>query len=134
MDTIPFTTRLDRSDRRVHVQRKERRADPEPPARSDRRLKVQAFKPADRHPLGGAQERRDRLPRRPPHPIVTVAEVEEIEKLVEQDTAVVGIDEAQFFDSSLVDLAQTLAADGRRVIVAGLDLDYRGRPFEPMPL
>ena len=46
---------------------------------------------------------------------------------------VVGIDEAQFFDNRLVDVCNTLANDGKRVIVAGLDMDYLGRPFEPMP-
>jgi thymidine kinase len=46
---------------------------------------------------------------------------------------VVGIDEGQFFDLSLVEVADTLANRGLRVIVAGLDQDYRGRPFEPMP-
>jgi thymidine kinase len=46
---------------------------------------------------------------------------------------VVGIDEAQFFDEDLLAVCQTLARDGRRVIVAGLDQDYLGRPFEPMP-
>ena len=48
-------------------------------------------------------------------------------------TQVVGIDEAQFFDPSLVAVVETLANDGRRVVVAGLDQDYRGRPFEPIP-
>ncbi|GIV58541.1 MAG: thymidine kinase [Rhodothermaceae bacterium] len=46
---------------------------------------------------------------------------------------VVGIDEAQFFDLTLVEVCEQLARDGKRVIVAGLDQDYRGRPFEPMP-
>ncbi|MBJ6110917.1 thymidine kinase [Hymenobacter sp. BT523] len=46
---------------------------------------------------------------------------------------VVGIDEAQFFDDSLVDVCEQLANNGTRVIVAGLDMDYRGRPFGPMP-
>jgi thymidine kinase len=49
------------------------------------------------------------------------------------DAQVVGIDEAQFFDADLVAVAERLANDGRRVIVAGLDQDFRGRPFEPMP-
>ncbi|MFH1468302.1 MAG: thymidine kinase [Pseudomonadota bacterium] len=49
------------------------------------------------------------------------------------DAQVVGIDEAQFFDDELVAVANDLAGDGRRVIVAGLDLDYRGRPFDPIP-
>lgn len=46
---------------------------------------------------------------------------------------VVGIDEGQFFDDSLVDVCEQLANNGTRVIVAGLDMDYLGRPFGPMP-
>jgi thymidine kinase len=46
---------------------------------------------------------------------------------------VVGIDEGHFFDRELVDVCQHLARIGKRVIVAGLDQDYQGRPFEPMP-
>ena len=46
---------------------------------------------------------------------------------------VVGIDEAQFFDEGLVEVVQTLADRGIRVIVAGLDMDYLGKPFGPMP-
>ena len=46
---------------------------------------------------------------------------------------VVGIDEGQFFDNNLVEVCTKLADQGRRVIVAGLDTDYRGVPFEPMP-
>jgi len=46
---------------------------------------------------------------------------------------VVGIDEAQFFDRGIVDVVQTLASQGIRVIVAGLDMDYLGKPFGPMP-
>jgi thymidine kinase len=46
---------------------------------------------------------------------------------------VVGIDEAQFFDSGLVDVCNHLANDGIRVIVAGLDMDFRGKPFGPIP-
>jgi thymidine kinase len=57
----------------------------------------------------------------------------EILPLVETDTEVVGIDEGQFFDGTLVGVADALANRGLRVIVAGLDQDYRGRPFEPMP-
>lgn len=48
-------------------------------------------------------------------------------------TEVVGIDEAQFFDDGLVNVVEDMANRGIRVIVAGLDLDYRGRPFHPMP-
>ena len=46
---------------------------------------------------------------------------------------VVGIDEAQFFSNSLVDICNLLANEGKRIIVAGLDMDFRGRPFGPMP-
>ena len=46
---------------------------------------------------------------------------------------VVGIDEAQFFDMDLIEVCNTLADRGIRVIVAGLDMDYRGRPFGPIP-
>jgi len=49
------------------------------------------------------------------------------------EAQVVGIDEAQFFDESLIKVCQTLANMGKRVIVAGLDQDYRGVPFEPIP-
>jgi thymidine kinase len=52
---------------------------------------------------------------------------------VQPGTEVVGIDEGQFFDASLVEVADALANRGIRVIVAGLDQDFRGRPFEPMP-
>jgi thymidine kinase len=52
---------------------------------------------------------------------------------VHAETQVVGIDEGQFFDAGLVEVVNKLAADGKRVIVAGLDQDYTGKPFEPMP-
>jgi thymidine kinase len=53
---------------------------------------------------------------------------------VEKDTTVVGIDEAQFFDQEIVQLADELASRGIRVLVAGLDTDFRGEPFGPMPV
>jgi thymidine kinase len=46
---------------------------------------------------------------------------------------VVGVDEAQFFDDGIVSVCETLAMNGKRVIVAGLDMDYRGKPFGSMP-
>ena len=49
------------------------------------------------------------------------------------DAEVIGVDEAQFFDASLVDVCNRLADQGRRVVVAGLDQDFRGEPFEPIP-
>ncbi len=53
--------------------------------------------------------------------------------LVEGDTEVVGIDEGQFFDQDLPSVCNAVADRGKRVIVAGLDQDYLGKPFEPMP-
>lgn len=53
--------------------------------------------------------------------------------LMTGNAEVVCIDEAQFFDNRLIDVANTLANDGKRVIIAGLDMDYLGKPFEPMP-
>ena len=53
--------------------------------------------------------------------------------LLTGNAQVVCIDEAQFFDNRLIDVANTLANDGKRVLIAGLDMDYLGRPFEPMP-
>ena len=53
--------------------------------------------------------------------------------LLGSDTDVVGIDEAQFFDENLIDVCNELANRGTRVIVAGLDLDFKGVPFGPMP-
>jgi len=53
--------------------------------------------------------------------------------LLSSDVEVVGIDEAQFFDDTLVDVVQTLANRGIRVIIAGLDTDFMGKPFGPMP-
>lgn len=50
-----------------------------------------------------------------------------------RDVQVVGIDEAQFFNLELVEVCQRLADSGKRVIVAGLDQDYAGKPFEPIP-
>jgi thymidine kinase len=52
---------------------------------------------------------------------------------VAPDTEVIGIDEGQFFDQELPMICDTLANQGKRVIVAGLDQDYLGKPFEPMP-
>lgn len=56
----------------------------------------------------------------------------EVEKLA-SDAQVIGIDEGQFFDLGLVDVAERLANQGKRIVIAGLDQDYRGKPFEPMP-
>ncbi len=63
---------------------------------------------------------------------VPVASAQEI--LVKgKDSDVVGIDEAQFFDMEIIEVCNELANLGKRVIVAGLDMDYKGKPFGPMP-
>jgi thymidine kinase len=66
-------------------------------------------------------------------PSQVVRGAREILDQVNPETQVVAIDEGQFFDMSLVEVADALASRGLRVIVAGLDQDYRGRPWEPMP-
>jgi len=63
-----------------------------------------------------------------------ISSSKEISEHLESDTTVVGIDEAQFFDNDITDVVQMLADRGLRVIVAGLDTDFRGEPFGPMPV
>ncbi len=94
------------------------------------RQKVQTFKPLidTRHPPEVLVTRDNRT-----LAAVTVTDSEEISRALEDDVQVVGIDEAQFFDLALVELAMGLADRGVRVIVAGLDQDYLRRPFGPMP-
>jgi thymidine kinase len=58
----------------------------------------------------------------------------DIAGILDPGTSVVGIDEAQFFDDGIVDIAQSLACRSIRVIVAGLDTDFRGEPFGCMPV
>src|ERR1051326_3008674 len=94
------------------------------------RLKVQVFKPEidvrySRDHIVSHSEMR--------HESRVARTSDEILAQVEPDTQVVGIDEGQFFDNKLVEVANTLAARGLRVIVAGLDQDYTGKPFGPMP-
>jgi len=64
---------------------------------------------------------------------VPVERASDIMQHVKPETTVVAIDEAQFFDDQIVAVAERLADSGRRVIVAGLDMDFRGEPFGPMP-
>ena len=66
-------------------------------------------------------------------PAVVVESSSEIWEKLDERADVVGIDEVQFFDEGVVNLCQRLANMGKRVIVAGLDQDYRGEPFEPVP-
>ena len=65
-------------------------------------------------------------------PSVVIKEASEILTFA-TEAQVIGIDEAQFFSNDLVEVCQTLADSGKRVIIAGLDQDYRGIPFEPIP-
>jgi thymidine kinase len=93
--------------------------------------KVQVFKPQidTRYSIAQVASHNGIL-----HSAVPVASSTDIEALVKPDTTVVAVDEAQFFDNGLVHLCKRLAGRGVRVIVAGLDTDFRGEPFGPMPL
>ncbi|MFQ6101368.1 MAG: thymidine kinase [Anaerolineae bacterium] len=64
---------------------------------------------------------------------VAVENAARLRELVEPDTTVVALDEAQFFDDDVVALCEELANRGVRVVVAGLDMDFRGEPFGPVP-
>ena len=92
--------------------------------------KVQIFKPTldDRYHEAAIVSHDDRRIESIP-----ITRAEEILPLVEGTTQVVGIDEAQFFDDSIVRIAESLADRGMRVIIAGLDQDYLGQPFGPVP-
>lgn len=92
-------------------------------------LKVEIFKPAidiryDVNDIVSHNENR-----------ITSTPVENSQQilLLTEDVDVVGIDEAQFFDNEMPQVAETLALKGIRVIVAGLDMDFLGRPFGPIP-
>ena len=94
------------------------------------RQRVQIFKPAldtrygDDHIVSHSEMR---------IPSCAVTSARELLDLVTPDTEIVGIDEGQFFDAELPMVCNALADQGKRVIVAGLDKDYLGKPFEPMP-
>jgi thymidine kinase len=94
------------------------------------RQKVQVFKPeidsrfSQDHIVSHSEMR---------HESANIRSAEEVLAKVDADTEVVGIDEGQFFDNDLVEVATKLAGRGVRVIIAGLDQDYTGKPWEPMP-
>ena len=92
---------------------------------------IQAFKPAldDRYAIAAVASHREIR-----FPAIAVPDVAALAEQVQDDTRVIGIDEAQFFGQEIVALAEELANRGRHVIVAGLDLDFLARPFGPMPL
>ncbi len=94
------------------------------------RQKVQVFKPeidarySNDHIVSHSEMR---------HESSNTRNAKELLNLVDADTEVVGIDEGQFFDNELVAVVNQLSRGGFRVIVAGLDQDYTGKPWEPMP-
>ena len=65
-------------------------------------------------------------------PSILITDINEVSELA-REAQVIGIDEAQFFSNDIVDICNKLANEGKRVIIAGLDQDYKGIPFEPMP-
>ena len=69
-----------------------------------------------------------------PYEAVAISTSEELLEKVQPATDVVAVEEAQFFDEGIVDACRRLADSGYGVIVAGLDMDFRGEPFGPMPL
>jgi thymidine kinase len=94
------------------------------------RQKVQVFKPLidNRYSVEHVQSHdANRVSSR------AVENARDILRFVEDNTRIVGIDEVQFFDDTVVEAAQKLAFRGVRVIVAGLDMDFRGQPFGPIP-
>jgi thymidine kinase len=94
------------------------------------RQEVQVFKPAidDRYDAVAVASHAGRTLH-----ALAVPDVATLRAAIGETTRVVAVDEGQFFDASLVPLAVELADRGMRVIVAGLDLDFRGEPFGPMP-
>jgi len=92
---------------------------------------IQAFKPAldDRYAIAAVASHREVR-----FPAIAVPDVAALANQLHDDTRVIGIDEAQFFEPEIVGLVEALANRGRHVIVAGLDLDFLARPFGPMPL
>lgn len=94
------------------------------------RQRVQVFKPAldDRYDVLRVASHNGRSLEAEP-----VNDAAAIRAALRHDTQVIAVDEAQFFDEELVELVVDLADAGRRVVVAGLDLDFRGEPFGPMP-
>lgn len=95
------------------------------------RLKVQVFKPRLDTRYG-----QDRVSSHSGSQAgaVAVAQAKDILLLTEADTDVIAIDEVQFFDWEITDVCEALAEAGKRVIAAGLDQDFRGEPFGPIPL
>lgn len=94
------------------------------------RRRVQVFKPAIDNRYS-EDEIVSHAESRMPSEVIT--DVAEILKKLDWRTQVVGIDEANFLGPGLIDISQQLADSGKQVIIAGLDTDYMGRPFPPVP-
>lgn len=94
------------------------------------RQKVQVFKPSIDERYSVEQIASHSGQKHDSSPVMSAAE---LKRQVLPETQVVGIDEGQFFDAGIVDVVNELANSGKRVIIAGLDQDYTGKPFEPMP-
>jgi thymidine kinase len=94
------------------------------------RQKVQVFKPSldDRYAVQEVSSHNGLCVK-----AVPVDNARQISERVEPDTRVVAIDEAQFFTDEIISLCESLADRGMRVIVTGLDMDFRGEPFGPIP-
>jgi thymidine kinase len=94
------------------------------------RIPVQVFKPslddryADTEVVSHSEWKVEAIP---------ISDSTELIRAVADQTRVIGVDEGQFFDDGLVEVVDNLAATGKQVIVAGLDMDYLRRPFEPIP-
>jgi len=95
------------------------------------RQKVQVFKPALDNRFGKDQVSSHSGAHMNALAVQSAADVMQV---INAETDVVAIDEVQFFDWAIADVANALADRGKRVILAGLDLDFRGEPFGPMPL
>lgn len=94
------------------------------------RQRVQVFKPGidDRYDQFAVASHNGRTLE-----AVAIEDVADMRSLIERGTQVVAIDEGQFLGADLVQLVTELAEDGKRVLIAGLDLDFRGEPFGSMP-
>lgn len=95
------------------------------------RQKVQVFKPIidDRYSVEKVTSHAGSE-----YAAISIRKTEDIYNELDEDTTVVAIDEAQFLDGGIIEISQQLADEGMRVIVAGLDTDFRGEPFGPMPV
>lgn len=93
-------------------------------------LKVQVFKPVidNRYHQTHVASHNQTL-----HEATPLTSIHDVWTHLKPETQVVGFDEGQFFSQALIDVSQKLAQQGYRVLIAGLDMDWKGQPFEPIP-